>query len=180
MGGTALVTAASGSIGTWLVPMLTDAGVTLVAAAHGRAKTDLATERGADVVVDYCVEDWTSKLPEVDVVFDGAGGDLGAAAFELVRPGGRFFSYGAAAGDFPDVEATAAERGIEVIGMDADFTADDMHRAMEEVAPAGRRDDRADHRPTTTAGRGRRGRFDAAIPGSGQRRGAAPVGTSAL
>lgn len=132
-GDSALVTAASGSIGTWLVPLLTDAGVRVVAAAHGPEKTALAAARGADLVLDYAHEGWTADADgPVDVVFDGAGGDLGAAAFELVRPGGQFFAYGAAAGDFAAVEERAAERDVEVVGIHEDFTTDDMNRALEE------------------------------------------------
>lgn len=133
-GDSALVTAASGAIGTWLIPLLADAGVRVVAAAHGPGKTALATARGADLVLDYADEGWMAEAGgPVDVVFDGAGGDLGTAAFELVRPGGRFFSYGAAAGDFAAVGERAVARDVEVVGIDEDFTADDMARAMEEA-----------------------------------------------
>lgn len=77
-------------------------------------------------------EGWTARVGgEVGVVFDGAGGQVGADAFALVRRGGRFFSYGSAAGSFPDVAGMAAERGIEVIGIEDGFTAEDMHRAAE-------------------------------------------------
>lgn len=131
-GDVALVTAASGAIGTWLLPLLTRAGVTVVAAARGERKLSLATERGADVVVDYGEDGWARGVGrEVDAVFDGAGGRIGAGAFGLLRRGGRFFSYGAAAGDFPDVEAAAAERGVEIVGIDDRLTAGDMQRAAE-------------------------------------------------
>jgi NADPH:quinone reductase len=52
----------------------------------------------------------------VDVVFDGVGGAVGRAAFELVRPGGRFSAFGLASGTFTDIsEADAARRGVTVI-----------------------------------------------------------------
>lgn len=133
-GDSALITAASGSIGTWLVPMLKDDGVRVLAAAHGHEKTALAAARGADVVLDYSNEGWTAGADgPVDVVFDGAGGDLGAAAFDLLRPGGKFFSYGSAAGDFAGVEERAAERNIEVVGIHENFTVEDMRQAMGEA-----------------------------------------------
>lgn len=130
VGDTALVTAASGAIGTWLIPLLKAGGVTVVAAARGERKLALAAERGADLVADYGEDGWAAGLHrEVDAVFDGAGGAVGATAFGLLQRGGRFFSYGAAGGDFPAVEALAAERDVEVIGLHGQFTADDMHRA---------------------------------------------------
>jgi NADPH2:quinone reductase len=132
-GDTALITAAGGAIGTWLIPLLKADGVTVIAAARGARKLALAADRGADTVADYGQEDWTAGIGAVDAVFDGAGGELGAAAFKLVRSGGRFFSYGAAAGDFPVIEAAAAERGVEVIGIDGGFSADEMHRAAGDA-----------------------------------------------
>jgi NADPH:quinone reductase len=51
-------------------------------------------------------------------VFDGAGGDLGRAAFDATAPGGRFSAHGAAAGGFAPVDvAEAARRDITVRGI---------------------------------------------------------------
>jgi NADPH2:quinone reductase len=52
---------------------------------------------------------------EVDVVFDGSGGDIGTAAYQLVRPGGRFLAYGSAAGEFAKPEPT--RDGVTFIGV---------------------------------------------------------------
>jgi NADPH2:quinone reductase len=129
-GDIALVTAAAGSIGTWLIPLLAARGATVIAAARGERKLALARDLGADVLADYGEDGWAARIDgEVDVVFDGAGGRIGADAFTLVRRGGRFFSYGSAAGSFPAIDDLADERGIEVIGIDDGFSAEDMHRA---------------------------------------------------
>lgn len=132
-GDSALVTAASGGIGIWLVPLLRAAEVHVTAAALGPQKVELARERGAAVAVDYGQSGWTEQLGEVDVVFDGAGGELGEQAASLLRPGGRFFAYGAAAGGFADIEALAAERDLEVIGIDEEFTDEDAHRYARQA-----------------------------------------------
>lgn len=129
-GETALITAASGAIGTWLVPLLKADGVTVIAAARGERKLALAAERGADVLVDYGDDGWAARIDrEVDAVFDGAGGDIATGAFGRLRHGGRYFSYGSATGSFPDIEAAAAQHDIEVIGLHERFTAEDMRRA---------------------------------------------------
>jgi NADPH2:quinone reductase len=99
-----LVTAAGGSLGTLLVPMLKANGATVIGAARGTRKLDFIREWGADDAVDYSTPDWTASVGDVDVVFDGAGGDLGTAAFGLVRPGGRFLAYGSSAGEFATTE----------------------------------------------------------------------------
>lgn len=133
-GDSALVTAASGSIGVWLVPMLKEAGIRTLAAARGPEKTGLAADRGADLTLDYADDNWASAVSQpVDAVFDGTGGEGGRTAFDLLRRGGQFFSYGAAAGDFADVTETAGARGVEVIGIHDGLTAEQAHGAMEKA-----------------------------------------------
>ncbi|WP_405057262.1 zinc-binding dehydrogenase [Kribbella sp. NBC_01505] len=95
-----LITAAAGSLGSWLIPLLSATGATVVAAARGAAKLERARELGAHETVDYSVAGWSDGLEGVDVVFDGAGGEIGRAAYAITRPGGRFLGYGAASGDF--------------------------------------------------------------------------------
>jgi NADPH2:quinone reductase len=54
-----------------------------------------------------------------DVVFDGAGGGLGQAAFEVTAPGGRFSAHGMSDGGFARLDAQqAARRGITVHGIE--------------------------------------------------------------
>jgi NADPH2:quinone reductase len=110
-----LVNAASGSLGTLLVPMLKAAGAVVIGAARGARKLDFIREWGADQAVDYSMPDWTDQVGEVDVVFDGTGGDIGSAAYTLLRPGGRFLAYGSSAGEFPKTEP--AREGVTVVGI---------------------------------------------------------------
>ena len=110
-----LVNAASGSLGTLLVPMLKAAGAEVVGAARGARKLEFILEWGADEAVDYSKPGWTDQVGEVDVVFDGSGGDIGRAAYQLVRPGGRFLAYGSSSGEFPKTEP--AREGVTVVGI---------------------------------------------------------------
>jgi NADPH:quinone reductase len=113
-----LVAAAAGGAGVLLVQSLVARGVQVVAAARGPEKAALLRSLGAAEVVDYGSSSWTSSVAPVDVVFDGAGGALGRAAFSLVREGGRFVSYGTAGGEFAAPDAgVAARRGITVVGL---------------------------------------------------------------
>lgn len=130
-GDRALVTAASGGIGSWLLPLLARAGVHVTAAVHGRQKVEFVQGRGADLSVDYSRPGWAAELEDVDVVFDGAGGELGVQAAHVLRRGGRFFSYGASAGDFADLDSVAAERDLEVTGLNEEYTTEDAHRYTE-------------------------------------------------
>lgn len=113
-----LVMAAAGGAGVLLVQELARRGVSVVAAARGSAKGSLVRSLGAAEVVDYGVDSWTSGLGRVDAVLDGAGSDLGRAAFGAVADGGRFVSYGTAGGDFASPDpAEASRRGIAVTGL---------------------------------------------------------------
>jgi len=115
-----LVEAAAGGVGSLLVQMGHRAGATVVGAAGGQEKLDLASELGANFVVDYRSAGWSDTVQAdvggVDVVFDGVGGDIGSAAFDLVAPGGRFLSFGLASGSFTQIDgATAKERKVALL-----------------------------------------------------------------
>lgn len=108
-----LVEAAAGGVGSLLVQVARNAGATVVAAAGGADKLALATELGATVAVDYREPGWTADVRAtvggLDVVFDGVGGTIGRAAFDLLDPGGRMFVYGLASGSFTRIEDDEAE-----------------------------------------------------------------------
>jgi NADPH2:quinone reductase len=119
-GETVLIEAAAGGVGTLLVQLARNAGTRVVALAHGERKLRLACDLGADVAIDYGDSDWPQRVRDaaggVDVAFDGVGGDIGRAAFELVRPGGRFCPFGMASGTFaPVTREHAAARQVTVL-----------------------------------------------------------------
>ena len=112
-GETVLVEAAGGGVGTLLVQIARRAGARVVALAGQPRKLALARDLGADVTVDYSHDGWESQVRdlagEVDVVFDGVGGDIGLAAFGLLRAGGRFCPFGMASGSFAPVTPELAQ-----------------------------------------------------------------------
>jgi len=113
-----LITAAGGSLGTLLVPLAKAAGAEVIGAARGARKLEFVREWGADTVVDYSEPGWTSGLIDVDVVLDGAGGEIGGEAFTTIRRGGRLLAYGSPGGDFAHVDpAEAARREVRVVGI---------------------------------------------------------------
>jgi len=111
-----LVLGAGGGLGTLLVQLAHAAGARIIGAAGGRRKLDLARELGADVVVDYNEPDWPERVRDAaggagpDVVFDGVGGQIGQAAFEITARGGRFSAHGAPSGGFAEIDPHEAER----------------------------------------------------------------------
>jgi NADPH2:quinone reductase len=112
-GETVLVEAAGGGVGTLLVQIARRSGARVVALASQPRKLALARDLGADVTVDYSQDGWERQVRalagEVDVVFDGVGGDIGLAAFGLLRAGGRFCPFGMASGSFAPVTPDLAQ-----------------------------------------------------------------------
>ncbi len=106
-GETVLVEAAAGGVGGLLVQLAALAGARVIGAS---SKPEAVR---AGMAVDYTRPGWADGL-ELDVVFDGVGGEIGRAAFEALRPGGRMSSYGAAGGGFTQV-ADAEEREVSLV-----------------------------------------------------------------
>jgi NADPH:quinone reductase len=95
-----LVLSAAGGLGWLLMQSALAAGATVVAAARG-SRTDVLSELRPDLVVDYGRPGWVDQVRDlggVTLVYDGVGGDLGRAALELLRPGGRLVMFGFSAG----------------------------------------------------------------------------------
>lgn len=120
-----LVTAAGGGLGILLVQLAHAAGTRVIGAARGERKLDLAQELGAEIVVDYSGADWSQQVRKAtggagaNVVFDGVGGRIGRAAFEVTAPGGRFSAHGAPSGGFADIDREEAQqRGIILSGIE--------------------------------------------------------------
>jgi NADPH2:quinone reductase len=131
-----LVEAAAGGVGSLLVQLAKAAGAHVVAAAGGPRKLGLARALGADECVDYAEPDWTEQTGAADVVFDGVGGDVGRAAFTVLRPGGRMVSFGLASGAWAGIEeADAAARGVTLLGLTRP-TPETMREATESALAA--------------------------------------------
>ena len=112
-GDTVMVEAAAGGVGTLLVQLARNAGARVVALAGQPRKLAIARDLGADLAVDYSRDGWDTQVRdavgEVDVVFDGVGGEIGLAAFGLLATGGRFCPFGMASGRFARVTPELAQ-----------------------------------------------------------------------
>ncbi|WP_229076626.1 zinc-binding dehydrogenase [Actinoplanes sp. DH11] len=123
-----LVEAAAGGVGSLLVQLARVAGAQVVGAARGARKLDVARDLGAHAVVDYSEPGWTDRVLEATggagptVVFDGVGGRIGRAAFEVTARGGRFSVHGAASGEATLIDpAEAGRRGVRVLDIEQLF-----------------------------------------------------------
>ncbi|MFD7160958.1 zinc-binding dehydrogenase [Kribbella sp. NPDC059898] len=119
-----LITASAGGMGLLLIQLAHQAGAHVIAAARGEEKLALSRAQGADVLIDYSKPGWEKSVLEAtnnqgaDIVFEGAGGELGATAFTVTKDGGWFSAHGAPSGGFAPIDpATADRRGITVKGI---------------------------------------------------------------
>ncbi|HEX8035066.1 MAG TPA: zinc-binding dehydrogenase [Ktedonobacterales bacterium] len=111
-------------MGILLVQLALAAGARVIGAARTRQKLDVVRELGANVVVDYAEPGWLEQVRAATdgagptVVFDGVGGTIGRAAFDMTARGGQFSAYGAPSGGFAAIEPHDAEqRGVVLRGI---------------------------------------------------------------
>ena len=100
-GESVLVHSAAGGVGTLAVQLAKAFGAsTVVATAGATEKLKLATELGADLAVDYTLDDWVEAVGSAtggrgaDVVLDAVGGDIGEQSLQCLAPFGRLVTYG--------------------------------------------------------------------------------------
>lgn len=129
-----LVEAAGGGVGSLLVQLAVRAGARVIGAASSQDKRRRAADLGAELTVDYTDPGWTATVREatggLDVVFDGVGGDIGAAAATLLRDGGRISVYGMAGGPMTEPGDRVTRVG---------FPQADMRELVQEALEAGLR-----------------------------------------
>jgi NADPH2:quinone reductase len=134
-----VVVPGAGGLGNLLVQLLLRAGAEVIAGVRGAAKLDAARNLGA-VAVDYADPGWPERAHAltaghgVDVVFDGIGGAVGAAAASLLVDGGRFSGYGMSSGAETVVDEGA--RRLSVVGTSQlpGFWADSPRRVRQVLS----------------------------------------------
>ncbi len=110
-GGTVLVTAASGGVGSAAVQVAKHLGAHVVAATSTEEKGRFALELGADEAVGY------DELPPCDVALDPVGGEVFAACLGALRPLGTLVAVGFAGGPWQDVSPALLDgRNVAVRG----------------------------------------------------------------
>jgi NADPH:quinone reductase-like Zn-dependent oxidoreductase len=84
-----LIIGASGSVGTSAVQLASQAGARVTAVCSG-GNTDLVKSLGADEVVDYTREDFTSNGKSYDIIFDTVGKSSFFRCRKSLAEGGRY------------------------------------------------------------------------------------------
>lgn len=100
-----LIQAGSGGVGTFAIQLAKHLGAT-VATTTSTANVDLVKRLGADVVIDYKKEDFSTLLSGYDVVLNSLGQDTLEKSLKVLKPGGKLISISG-----PPDRAFAMEHG---------------------------------------------------------------------
>lgn len=103
-GDRALVHAAAGGVGLLLVQIAKMRGAYVIGTAGSPAKLELATEAGADAVINYSTQDFAVEVmrltedEKVHVIFDSVGKSTFMPGFDLLVPRGMMVLFGQSGG----------------------------------------------------------------------------------
>jgi NADPH:quinone reductase-like Zn-dependent oxidoreductase len=101
-----LIHAGSGGVGTVAIQLASHLGA-FVATTTSTANVEWVKALGADVVIDYRQQDFTSELRDYDVVFNSLNGDVLKKSLKVLKPGGQLISLSG-----PPTVQFARERGL--------------------------------------------------------------------
>ena len=123
-GETLLVHAAAGGVGLAAVQIGKALGARVIATAGGSDKLAIARAAGADVLIDYRVEDFVARVLEAtegrgaDVIYDSVGGETTDRSLKCINWNGRLLVIGFASGTIPAVSLNRVLlKNISVVGL---------------------------------------------------------------
>ena len=86
-----LIHAGSGGVGTFAIQLAKHVGA-IVATTTSAANLDWVKALGADIVIDYTKDDFTTILRDYDVVLNSLGSDVLEKSLQVLQPGGKLIS----------------------------------------------------------------------------------------
>jgi len=101
-----MIAAGSGGVGTIAIQLAKHLGA-FVATTTSTANVGWVQELGADIVIDYKKQDFSTVLRDYDVALNSLGKDALHQALQVLRPGGHLISISG-----PPTPAFAAARGL--------------------------------------------------------------------
>ncbi|PSM42985.1 alcohol dehydrogenase [Streptomyces dioscori] len=119
-GQTALVHAAAGGVGRFLIQLLKLRGVAVIGLVSREEKVSVAKEAGADHVLVSLDGDFVERVHAltndegVHAVFDGGGGTTFQSSIDVLRRSGTLVYYGPLMGDVPTVRMTDLPKSVKV------------------------------------------------------------------
>lgn len=133
-----VVLGAAGGIGLAAVDIGAATGARVIAAARGRERLSLCTERGASAVIDTADAELAKEVKALtdgkgaDVIFDPVGGPMAEQSLHCIARHGRIAVVGFAAGDIQKIPANyLLLKDCDVVGVNgAAFIRSERTRAL--------------------------------------------------
>lgn len=125
-----LIHAASGAVGQFVIQLAKYKGATVIAVASNESK-DLLTTLGADQFIDYKKEKFENIINDVDVVFDGVGGDTAMRSLSVLKSGGVLISIPAPLSE--EIVSKAKEKQIQTIFPIVKPNAEQLHQIVHLI-----------------------------------------------
>src|ERR1700691_2120879 len=94
-GETILIQGGAGGVAGFAIQLAKHIGATVITTASAK-NHDYVKKLGADRIIDYQKEDFTTLGRVCDVVFDTVGGEVQVRSYDLLKPGGRLVRIPAA------------------------------------------------------------------------------------
>jgi NADPH2:quinone reductase len=151
-GETLLVHAAAGGVGTAAVQLGKAAGARVIGVVGSKAKIEVATAAGADIVIDRSADDFVAVVNQLtegrgaDVIYDPVGGDVFERSTKCIAFEGRIIVVGFASGSVGASRANhALVKNYGILGLHwglyatkAPALVADAHRELTALADAGK------------------------------------------
>ncbi|MGJ5817257.1 NADP-dependent oxidoreductase [Paludibaculum fermentans] len=100
-----LIQGAAGSVGLFAVQLAKSKGAYVIATAGSR-NLQFVADLGADEVIDYSQTAFEAQASDMDVVFDGVGGETLSRSWSVLKPNGRMVTIAAS-------EESASEQRVK-------------------------------------------------------------------
>ncbi|PJJ08607.1 NADPH:quinone reductase-like Zn-dependent oxidoreductase [Flavobacterium sp. 1] len=122
-----LIQGGAGAVGGIMVQMAKAAGAYVIATASGDGVA-LAEKLGADLVIDYKLQDLTNIARDIDLVADTAGGEAQGKLFQILKPGGKLLSIAT-----PPSQALAELYNVNAYFVASDISAKTLQNGIEMI-----------------------------------------------
>lgn len=122
-----LIHGGAGGIGLMAIQIAKNIGAYVATTVRG-SDADFVRGLGADEVIDYTIQDFTSLIKDYDAVFDTVGGDTNTKSYGVLKRGGAFVAMLA-----PPNEELVAKYDIEYMAQYTMVTTEKLTKIAELV-----------------------------------------------
>ena len=122
-----LIHGAAGAVGAFAVQFAKNIGATVYANSSGEDR-EYIESLGADIIIDYKTQDFTTIAKDIDLVFDLVGGSTQEKSYQVLKKGGCLVSTVGIS-----TQKEADKYGMKAIGMVIKQSGEDLKKISEFI-----------------------------------------------